>query len=71
MSMKRGNAMDLSGAALDVLAAGCDVCMVRPVSLHELWAEVAEALQREPRPGGYPLSQMRSLAREVLQSEEA
>jgi two-component system, cell cycle response regulator DivK len=60
----------LPGAALDVLAAGCDVCMVRPVSLQELWAEVAEALQRERQPGGYPLSQMRSLAREVLQTGE-
>jgi CheY-like chemotaxis protein len=58
-------------AALDILAAGCDVCMVKPVSLHELWAEVAEALQREQWPGGYPLSQMRSLAREVLQTREA
>jgi two-component system cell cycle response regulator DivK len=37
----------LPDAALDVLAAGCDVCLIKPVTVRELWAEVADALRQD------------------------
>jgi CheY-like chemotaxis protein len=61
----------LPGVVLDILAAGCDVCMVKPVTLHELWAGVDDALQQGQQPGSRPLGRMRALPRGVLQTVEA
>ena len=61
----------LPGAVLDVLAAGCDVCLVKPVTIHALRLEVAEAIQKERWPGLHPLGSPRMPGAGIFQKVEA
>jgi len=62
---------DLPGAALDILAAGCDVCLVKPVTIHDLRAEVAEALRTDRWPGFAEPTGVGRTSAEILQAVEA